>query len=317
VLALWLERDVLETREVNPPQVGPDEALVAVTRAGICGTDLELRRGYAGFSGIPGHEFVGVVEQCASDPRWEGRRIVAEINVGCGSCQWCEAGAREHCERRTVMGIRDRPGAFATHIAVPVPNLHAVPEGVDDDNAVFAEPIAAAFEILEQVEIQESTRVAIVGDGKLGLVIAMVLGQAGVRPTVFGRYTGKRELAESFGAIARQADDPTGGFDVVIEATGRPEGLAASLDRVRPRGTVVIKTTHPRPTEVDLGRLVVDEIRLVGSRCGPFERALSLLGSGRIDPKVLVEAVYPLSRAPEAFEHAGSPGALKVLLKSR
>jgi threonine dehydrogenase-like Zn-dependent dehydrogenase len=313
VKAVWFADGAVEVRDVPDPAPDSGDALVRVTRAGICGTDLALLEGYADFSGIPGHEFVGVVEQCPNEPDWEGRRVTAEINVGCGRCSWCERGVREHCEARAVVGLRGRPGAFASHVTVPVANLHPIPDGLEDDQAVFAEPMAAAFEILEQINIEPATRVAVVGDGKLGLVITMVLSFAGHRPTVFGRHSGKLELASHFGGL-QPGDSGNDAFDVVIEATGRSSGIADALRRVRPRGTVVLKTTLPQSVDVDLTRVVVDEIRLVGSRCGPFPRALEALGSGRLEPKVLVEGVYPLSRAVDAFEHARSPGALKVLL---
>ena len=306
----------LRLGEVDEPEPDMDEALIRVSQAGICGTDLELVRGYADFAGVPGHEFVGVVEECETAPQWLGRRVVGEINVSCGHCRRCNEGSPTHCERRTVLGIRGRPGAFAPFIALPVANLHEVPPAVPDDKAVFTEPIAAAYRIAQQVEIDGRDSVAILGDGRLGLLTAMVLAPTGCRLTVIGRHPHKLALAEDIGATIRRSDDiPPAHFDVVVEATGRPTGLAAALGAVRPRGVVVLKSTFADPPPVDVTRLVIDEIELVGSRCGPFEPALEALADGIVDPTPLIDDRYPLEDAVEAFAHAARPGTLKVLLK--
>jgi threonine dehydrogenase-like Zn-dependent dehydrogenase len=306
----------LRIGEVDEPEPDVDEALIRVVQAGICGTDLELVRGYADFAGVPGHEFVGVVEDCETAPQWLGRRVVGEINVSCGHCRRCNEGSPTHCERRSVLGIRGRQGAFAPFITLPVANLHEVPPAVPDDKAVFTEPIAAAYRITQQVEIDGRDDVAILGDGRLGLLTAMVLAPTGCRLTVIGRHPHKLAIAQRLGAATRESDDvPAAHFDIVIEATGSPTGLAAALGAVRPRGVVVLKSTFANPPPIDATRLVLDEIELVGSRCGPFEPALEALADGLVDPTPLIDDRYPLTDAVEAFAHAARPGTLKILLQ--
>ncbi len=308
----------LHVAEVEPPIPEPDEAVVAITRVGICGTDLALLDGYADFSGVPGHEFVGEVVDSEMAPQWVGRRVVGEINVTCGRCDRCRRGLPNHCSRREVLGVRGRSGAFASEVVLPVGNLHEVPDALDDDIAVFVEPVAAAFRILEQVEIAEDTRVAIWGDGRLGLLTAMVLATTKCRLTVVGRHPHKLEIARSLGATVRTPDDVIRpDFDVVVDATANPAGFATALAHVRPQGTLVVKSTMAEPPRIDMSRVVVDEIRVLGSRCGPFEPALAALAQGHIDPRPLVEAVYPLHRGVEAFEHARRRGTLKVLVDPR
>lgn len=317
VFALMLDEG-LHLVEVDAPEPEPDEALIEVHRVGVCGTDLALMRGYADFRGVPGHEFVGEVIEAEMAPQWIGRRVVAEINVACGRCDRCRRGMPNHCSRRDVLGLRGRSGAFAQQIVVPVTNLHEVPAVLDDDAAAFAEPIAAAFRIVDQVQIDPSTRVAVWGDGRLGLLIAMVLDTHGCELTVVGRHARKLALLEHTGAALRTDDDVVRhDFDVVIDATGSAEGLATALAHVRPQGTLVVKSTVAEPMPIDVGRLVVDEIRLIGSRCGAFEPALDALASGAIDPRPLVDAVLPLARGTEAFEIASRRGALKVLVDPR
>lgn len=315
--AIVLE-DTLHVAEVRAPIPEPHEAVIRVHRAGICGTDLAILRGYADVRGVLGHEFVGEVVEAEMAPQWLGRRVVAEINVSCGRCDRCRDGLGNHCSRREVVGVRGRAGAMAEEVIVPVENLHEVPESVEDEAAVFVEPLAAAFRIAEQLEIEEGTRVGVWGDGRLGLLIAMALATTGCALTVVGRHAHKLELVRATGATLRGPDDVLrSDFDVAIDATGTAEGFADALAHVRPRGTVVVKSTLTEPLSIDPSRLVVDEISVVGSRCGPFEPAIAALAAGTIDPRPLVEWVYPLSRGLEAFEHAGRRGALKVLLDPR
>jgi threonine dehydrogenase-like Zn-dependent dehydrogenase len=314
MIALWLERGGLRLRDDVPlPQAPAGEALVRVRCAGICNTDLELLRGYCPFAGVPGHEFVGVVERGPAG--LVGRRVVGEINAVCGECESCLRGHPTHCARRTVLGIAGRDGALGQFLALPVRNLHAVPDGLDDELAVFTEPLAAALEIGEQVEIGPGDRVLVAGDGKLGQLVARSLALAPCEVSVVGRHARKLALLDAAGIrTLPEPDVASGAFDVAIECTGNPEGFALARRALRPRGTLVLKSTYAGRLTLDASALVVDEIRVVGSRCGPFASALRLLAEGKIDPRPLVDARYPLARAVEAFEHAGRPGALKVLV---
>jgi threonine dehydrogenase-like Zn-dependent dehydrogenase len=314
--ALWLARQALRLRDDLPvPEPPPGEALVRVRLAGICNTDLELVRGYYPYAGVPGHEFVGTVEQAAGAAEWVGRRVVGEINAACGSCAACRAGRRTHCERRTVLGIVQRDGAFATHLVLPVENLHAVPNALADEQAVFTEPTAAALEIQEQVRVAAGDRVVVVGAGKLGNLVAQTLAPTRCRLLVIGRSPGPLALLSARGIDTATADriEPRAA-DLAVECTGQPEGLELARRAVRPRGTIVLKSTYHGTVEIDLSRFVVDEITLVGSRCGPFAPALAALASGAVDPRPLIEARYPLAEAVAAFEHAARPGALKILV---
>lgn len=297
------------------PQPGPDEALVRVRLAGVCATDLEIVRGYGDHRGVLGHEMVGEVQACASDPSWEGRRVAAEINVACGSCEPCRRGHGTHCARRRVMGIRGKDGCFAERVAVPVRCLHAVPDRVPDEAAVFTEPLAAALRVLHDVE-REDARIVVLGDGRLGLLVAMALHARGRDVTVQGRHAHKLERARVLGIPTRLAAEPAKReADVVVECTGSTAGLVDALALVRPRGTIVLKSTFAAAPVFDTNRIVVDEIRLVGSRCGPFAEALEDLGSGRIDPTPLVDASYALADGERALRHAATRGTLKVLLR--
>jgi threonine dehydrogenase-like Zn-dependent dehydrogenase len=319
VRALWLEAQVLRLREdLEPPAPPSGEALVRVSVAGICNTDLELARGYYPYTGVPGHEFVGRVEQAAGAPEWVGRRVVGEISAACGGCPTCLAGMRSHCERRSVLGIVKRDGAFAQYLALPTANLHAVPDSLADELAVFTEPLAAALQVQEQVRVTPDDRVLVVGAGKLGHLVAQTLAATGCRLQVLGRSPRPLALLAARNIATTTAEALVKHrADLVVECTGRPEGLELARQAVRPRGTIVLKSTYHGPASVDLSRFVVDEITLVGSRCGPFAPALELLASGRVDPSPLIEGRYELARAPAAFEHASSPGALKILLDCR
>jgi threonine dehydrogenase-like Zn-dependent dehydrogenase len=316
VRGLWLESRALGYREdIAPPAAARGEAIVRVALAGICNTDLELVRGYYPYTGVPGHEFVGTVEAAEAAPEWIGRRVVGEINAACGRCRECAAGRRTHCENRSVLGIARRDGAFATHLSLPLANLHAVPQSLADEAAVFTEPTAAALELQHQVEVEAAERVIVLGAGKLGQLVAQTLAASGCRVVLAGRSDRSLAIAAARGiaTIALERLEPRRA-DLVIECTGHPEGLELARRAVRPRGTIVLKSTYQGANAVDLARFVVDEITLVGSRCGPFAPALALLCEGRVDPRPLVEARYPLADGVAAFEHAGRSGALKVLV---
>jgi len=312
----------LALREVPlPSRAG--ECRIRVRRAGICGTDLQMLEGYAGFNGIIGHEFVGVVEEASSpdDAAWVGKRVVGDINVGCPStsptarrCRWCVAGVKEHCENRSVLGIREHDGAFAEFLTLPASNLHEVPDGVSDDAAVFVEPIAAACRIFEQLTIDDRTRVAIVGDGRMGLLVAQVLRTATPHVIVLGRHDQKLGVARALGLeTGLSSAEVTVGerYDVVVDVTGRPDGLRRALAIVRPRGTVVMKSTFHGEAPLESWPIVVDEVTLVGSRCGPFRPALALLAAGAVQTTPLVSKIATLDQFEAAFAEARR--SLKVL----
>ena len=299
------------------PVPPPGEALIRVRLAGICNTDLELVRGYLGFRGVLGHEFVGEVVQ-ASDVAWLGQRVVGDINAACRrqQCEACNAGRYTHCPNRTTLGIAGRDGAFADHLVLPLANLFAVPDHVPDESAVFTEPLAAACEILEQIKIAPTDRVVVLGDGKLGLLVAAVLRLTGAELTLVGRNHDKLVIAAGWGVQVRLANEPLPAqtADVVVECTGSPQGFETARRLLRPRGTLVLKSTYHGALNVDMSGLVVDEIMLLGSRCGPFAPALRLLAAGLVDPRGLISDTYVLDQAAAAFAHAAAPGVLKVLL---
>jgi threonine dehydrogenase-like Zn-dependent dehydrogenase len=284
--------------------------------AGICGTDREILKGYSGFRGIPGHEFVGRVVE-SGDPDWIGQRVVGEINLACGRCGWCAKGLGRHCPTRTVLGIVNRDGVFAEFFTLPVVNLLRVPDEVSDEAAVLVEPLAAAAEILEQMEIKPGTRVAIIGDGRLGLLTAQVLKHAGAEVTLIGRHAWKLDLARGWGIrVFNEGDEElaSSSFPVMVEATGSPRGIGEALRLVEPRGTLVMKSTFHGPAQFDATKLVVDEVTLLGSRCGRFAPALELLRQGSVTVHDLISKVFPLERGIEAFEYLQQTSALKVLL---
>ncbi|HWO99678.1 MAG TPA: alcohol dehydrogenase catalytic domain-containing protein [Methylococcus sp.] len=313
---LWLEEGQLAYREDLPlPKPGLSEALVRVSLSGICGTDLRLLQGYYPYRGILGHEFVGVVVE-AAEPAWIGQRVVGEINLPCGDCANCRAGRPRHCGRRSVLGIRDRPGCFAEFLALPLANLHAVPDSVPDEAAVFAEPLAAALEIQEQLPVRPAERVLLIGAGRLGQLIAQSLALTGCALTVVARHPLQRRLLAARGVeTIGEGSVPERRFDRVIEASGSPAGFRLARAAVRPGGVLVLKSTYRGTVEADLSGLVVDEITVVGSRCGPFPAALRLLERKAVDPTVLITAEWPLALGVEGFQRAAEPGALKVLLR--
>ena len=309
--------------DLPPPDLPPGEALVRVLIAGICNTDLELARGYYPFAGVPGHEFVGVVERLGAGvsadetSRLVGKRVVGEINAVCGVCTACVRGLGTHCEKRTVLGISGRDGAFAELLTLPAPNLHRLPDALSTEEAVFTEPFAAALRIQEQVPIGPSDCVLVVGAGKLGTLIAQTLAGTGCDLTVVTRRgAATPELLRARGAaVCLEEDVEDAGFDVAVECTGDPAGFGIARRALRPRGTLVLKSTYAGRLEVDASALVVDEITVIGSRCGPFAPALRVLEEGGVDVTPLVAARYPLEEGAAAFEHASRPGVLKVLLE--
>jgi alcohol dehydrogenase len=308
-------KDKLELADIPPPVRKPGEALIRIQLAGICNTDLELLRGYMDFAGVPGHEFVGEVV-ASDDPRWTGRRITGEINAGCGQCRWCLEGLSRHCPKRTVLGIAGHQGAFAEYIVLPEANLHQIPDHVTDRTAVFTEPLAAALEIAEQIHLHPSTRVCVIGDGKLGLLVAEVLHQFCHDVTLVGRHHRKMALVEPSGIVTTPLDQPpVGPFDLVVEASGAATGWELALSLVRPRGTLILKSTFAGKAPLNLAPLVIDEITLIGSRCGPFPPAIQWLASGRIRPEPMIHAVLPLAEYEQALALARSPESLKVLLQ--
>lgn len=305
----------LALRDLPKPRAKSGEALVRVRLAGICGTDREILKGYSAFQGILGHEFVGEVAECA-DAQWRGKRVVGEINVSCGECSLCLWGLGKHCARRTVLGIVNRDGAFAEFLTLPVDNLHEVPDSVDDESAVFTEPLAAATEFLPEANLTPAVKAAVVGDGRLGLLVAQVLAHARVDVTLLGRHDAKLLLAASWGIRTvppgHQLEPKR--FALVVEATGAPSGLDEALRLVEPRGTVVMKSTFREPAQFDTAKLVVDEVRLIGSRCGNFSVALGLLADGAIRVRDMVSKTFSLDDGLKAFEYLDRPSCVKVLL---
>ena len=316
MLALQVDKKSLKIREVKKPN-RPDEALVRVLLSGICNTDLEIARGYAGFKGTIGHEFVGVVEE-STNRALVGQRVVGEINVGCGKCDLCRAGDPRHCPLHTVLGIVGRDGAHAEFLQLPVENLLPVPTNIPDEHAVFTEPLAAACGILERVSIAKPHRVAVIGDGKLGLLCAQVVALTGASLLLVGKHSSKRRIAERRGietATPAQAAKRKREFDVVVEASGAATGFELALDLLRPKGQLVLKSTFHGKTELDSARVVVDEISIVGSRCGRFTPALDLLKKAAIDVDSLISEEYPLSDGVHGMRRAAERGVLKVLLR--
>jgi threonine dehydrogenase-like Zn-dependent dehydrogenase len=314
--ALRVERRGAVLREVDKPERG-SEALVRVLLSGICNTDLEIARGYANFKGTIGHEFVGIVES-STDSSLVGKRVVGEINAGCGVCELCRGGDSRHCPDRTVLGIVGRDGAHAEFLRLPSVNLIRVPDKIADEHAVFTEPLAAACGISERVPLTPSHRVAVIGDGKLGLLCAQVISLTGASVLLIGKHAEKLRIAERRGietAIVKRGAQKNREFDVVVEASGSAKGFATALDLVRPRGTVVLKSTFHGKTEIPGARIVVDEISVVGSRCGRFAPALDLLKKGAIDVDSLISEEYALANGLVAMERAGKKGILKVFLR--
>lgn len=305
MLAVHLESGRVTIRKQPLPRVPEGFARIRMLAAGICSTDLELQRGYYGFRGTPGHEFVGEVVE-AEDRSWIGRRVAGEINLACGDCEWCARGLGRHCPNRTVLGIVKHPGAFREFLTLPIRNLHRVPDSIPTEQAVFIEPVAAACEILDQVRIPEE--VAVLGDGKLGLLIAQVLRAHGAAVHLFGHHRRRLPGVATHEKVAQAA------FEMVVDATGSAEGLRSAIAMCLPRGTVVMKSTVHGLVPIDTALAIVNEITLVGSRCGRFEPAIRLLASGKVDGRQMISEEFTLDRAQEAFARAAQKGVLKVLL---
>ena len=331
--SIWLEDNQISLRDVSQSNK-PNEALIKIRKAGICSTDLELVKGYYPYTGILGHEFVGEVISLSPSPlhpsptgrggggegegQWVrvGQRVVGEINVVCDECEQCLNGRSTHCENRTVLGIVKREGTFAEYTSLPLANLHPVPASVSDEMAVFTEPLAAALEIQQQVQIQPTDRVLLIGAGRLGQLIAQTLALTGCDLHVVARHKRQQDLLTARGIkiIAEENVQPWR-WDIVVEATGSSSGFSLAKQAIRPRGTLVLKSTYKGEMNVNFSSIVVDEINIIGSRCGPFEPALRLMESKQVDPTVLIDAQYSLDDALKAFEHAAESGVLKVLVK--
>lgn len=296
------------------PHPAAGESLVRVRMAGICGTDLELVRGYTEYRGVPGHEFVGEVAESA-DAGLVGRRVVGEINAACGRCEACSAGMGRHCPNRSVLGILARDGAFADYLTLPDVNLIPVPERMPDELAVFTEPAAAAYEIFEQTHLGRNEKILVLGDGRLGALVGMVLWAEGYDPIVGGHHEDKLGLLAGMGVkVALEVQLKTG-FDVVVDCTGSSAGFNRAIALVRPRGRLILKSTAAAGAQMNLAAVVVNEITVMGSRCGRFGPALEAIASGKIDPRPLISALYPLEQASDAFAAAADPANFKVLLQ--
>lgn len=316
MLAVRLEKGLVQVRKQHVPRRPEGFALIRLLQGGICNTDLELQRGYYNFHGTPGHEFVGEVV-AADSAGWIGERVVGEINLACGSCDWCAQGLGRHCPRRTVLGIVKHPGAFRELLTLPERNLHRVPRGIPTEHAVFVEPLAAACEILDQVRIPAGARVAVLGDGKLGLLAGQVLKAHGAEVHQYGRHKEKLKIASQAGIDARVARKlPHAEYGWVVDATGSSDGLREAVQMTRPRGTVVMKSTVHGIVGIDSAKVIVDEITLIGSRCGRFEPALRLLRAKKVNVDSLISEILPLKDARRAFRRAATPGVLKVLLQA-
>ena len=307
-------KDGIRLEEVPKPIRQPDEVLIRVLTAGICNTDLEILGGYMDFQGIPGHEFVGIIEE-APISHMVGKRVVGEINCVCHRCHYCQLELPNHCLDRSVLGIQGRSGAFAEYLCLPTENLYLAPTSIRDDVAVFAEPLAAAFRIPEQVELSSEQRVIVLGDGKLGQLIAQVMGLHTKRLLCIGKHDWKLALLQDLGIKTAHSNDPVErGADIVVEATGSYEGFSRALELVRPEGTIVLKSTISQPTALNLSLPVINEVKIIGSRCGPFRPALEALALGNVEVRPLISHTYPLAEGVEALRRAADPDVMKVLL---
>jgi alcohol dehydrogenase len=314
MVSVCLENGKVLVRKQPRPRRPAGYALIRLLYGGICNTDLELQRGYYGFRGTPGHEFVGEVVE-ADDQNWVGERVVGEINLACGKCPWCARGLARHCPARTVLGIVKQPGAFREFLTLPERNLRRVPREIPSQEAVFVEPLAAACEILDQVRIPRGTPVAVLGDGKLGLLASQVLQAHGAQVYQYGRHKQKLRIAEQSGVSTQIATKlPVAKYEFVVEATGSSEGLRQAVRMTQPRGTVIMKSTVHGLVSIDSAPVIVNEITLVGSRCGRFEPALRLLAKRQVHVDAMISDVLPLKSAAQAFKAAATPGVLKVLL---
>lgn len=314
--AVWLEEKTLCLRDNIDTQnfLAKDETIVKVLRSGICNTDVELIKGYYPYTGILGHEFVGQVVDTRS--KLNGKIVVGEINCVCNQCRFCESNMKRHCANRTVMGIVNRPGTHTEYLTLPEENLLVVPESVSLQDACFVEPLAAALEIQEQITIEEKDKVAVIGDGKLGLLISKTVALTNCNLTVFGHHEHKLSILRKDGIKTELTIEKSqkGTFDIVIECTGSENAFEKAVEMLRPKGTLVMKSTHEGKTKINAAAIIVNELTLIGSRCGPFDKALDLLASGKLDLRSLLQYEFPLSKAMEAFECAQKKGVLKVQL---
>src|SRR6267154_1453760 len=333
VLSFRIEHGKLKATSIRLPKLRPEWALVRMRLVGICNTDVELLRGYYNFLGVPGHEFVGTVERlrgasAAGKNKWLGRRVCGEINSSCRAlgrrpiCDFCRRGLKTHCARRTVLGIIGHPGAYAEFLTLPLENLHALPDSVSDEQAVFVEPLAAACEILEQVDVRKIREAAVLGDGKLAQLIARVLRTAIPRVVMYGKHEKKLALAHRTGVATKKVRGSASDlkrfperYRMVVEATGSPRGLVLAIQMTEPRGTLVVKSTFHGAAPVETWPIVVKELTVVGSRCGPFDKAIALLRSGKVDPRPLIARTFPLHEASAAIMFAQTSSVMKVLLK--
>jgi alcohol dehydrogenase len=333
VLSFRVENRKLKASSRPLPKLRRGWALVGVRLVGICNTDVELLHGYYNFRGVPGHEFVGTLEElrgasAAEKKKWMGRRVCGEINISCAAfgrrpvCKFCRRGLKTHCVHRTVLGIIGHPGAYAEYLTLPLENLHVVPDGVSDERAVFVEPLAAACEILEQIDVKKYREAAVLGDGKLAQLIARVLRTAVPRVVMYGKHGNKLALARRAGIETKKVRGDASdlkrkieNFSLVVEATGSPSGLALAQRMTEPRGTLVLKSTFHGAPPVETWPIVVKEITVVGSRCGPFAKAIALVRSGKVDPTPLITRTFPLAEAAKAIGFAQRPGVMKVLLR--
>ncbi len=310
--AIVIDHRVSLRRDYPEPAKTPGECIVRVRMAGICGTDLELAQGYMGYRGVPGHEFVGEVVETAN-PALSGRRVVGEINAACGKCRLCAEGMGRHCPNRTVLGILGRDGAFADYLRLPEGNLIPLPDSIPDEIAVFVEPLAAAYEIFEQTNIPSSDRILVLGDGRLGALVAMTFKAEGHDVIVGGHHP---EKAQRLGLAVVHQKDLNDRFDVVVDCTGSNGGFVRALELLRPRGTLVLKSTAAASAALNLAPVVINEITIVGSRCGRFAPAIDALAAGKIDPRPMISAIMPLDDGLRAFDEAAKSSNLKVLLQA-
>ncbi|MDD3471621.1 MAG: alcohol dehydrogenase catalytic domain-containing protein [Syntrophaceae bacterium] len=307
----------LSVKDIHIPVPRDDEALVKVGLAGICMTDKEIVKGYMNFNGVLGHEFVGHVES-AKDPSLLGKRVVGDINAGCMRCEFCLKGLQRHCSNRSVLGILSRNGAFAEYLTLPVGNLHIVPENIPDESAVFVEPLAAALEIAEQIHVEPNLEVLIVGDGRLALLTCMVLRLTGCSITVLGKHADKLKMFEAYSVntmLFKDIDGMDKSYDMVVEASGNPSGWQTAVKLVKPRGVIALKSTYHGDFSFNPAPLVINEVSVIGSRCGQFEPALRLLSSGLVDPRHLISGIFEIDDSLRAFEAANSSNVFKILIK--
>lgn len=306
----------VEDYEKPTPEKG--EALIKVTYGGVCNTDKEITKGYMGYKGILGHEFTGVVEEINDeDKTFLGKRVVGEINLGCKNCEWCAKDLERHCPNRSTLGILAKNGCFAEYVTLPLSNLIEIPENVPDEQAVFVEPLAAGLEILEQMHIQPCQKVMVLGDGKLGLLTALALNACGLDVLIVGKHQNKLDIAKNQGVKTQLLSEfeQAPKFDVVVEATGSITGFETSVSCVKPRGTLVLKSTIAASKELNLAPIVINEITILGSRCGRFEPAMRLIASGKIDFSQMISKIYPIEQAVEAFDANNAKDTIKILLK--